>query len=61
MYQENIPSDRTGLRKYQRARRKARLKVIQRSMGLPKCLVQHARRHGEDAETIQLQYLKYPV
>lgn len=51
--------DRTSLRAAMRERHKKRLKAIQKLMGIPKCFVQHARKHGKDAEHIAMEYRKY--
>lgn len=56
---EQVIMNRTQFRAAVRKRRKADLKKIQAAFHIPKALVQHARRHGGDAETIRLEYLKH--
>ena len=50
--------DRTQLRKSMRERHKRRINAIKKIMGIPKCFVQHARRHGKYVEDIANEYRK---
>jgi len=51
-------SDRTSLRAAMRERHKRRINAIKKIMGIPKCFVQHARRHGKYVEDIANEYRK---
>lgn len=50
--------DRLQHRKAVRERVKKRMKAIQKLMGIPKCFVQNARKHGKTVEDIALEYRK---
>ena len=51
-------SDRTSLRAAMRERKNKRMKAIRLLMGIPKCFVQHARKHGKDVDDIAMEYRK---
>ena len=50
--------DRLQHRKAVRERVKARMKKLQKLMGIPKCFVQHARAHGKTIQDIAMEYRK---